>query len=245
MNKELRFAAAALLPLLAGCAGHTTSEIDAVDRSVLIPSVRVVADFGRGDVPPSSLHTSHALELGLSYARGSDTEQFDASQLRLNFGGQTFTPPQDLRYDFDLHFAELAYRYRHFFTGSRLGLEGVAGVGYADLGLTVSGATQRASERLRNGGLVLALGGLWGITSSTSLQTRATLFYSGSTEDVTGASRFEIHLAQAFGRNLTARAGYAAWNLRSDREGNSAFYSSNSPIRVRFSGPSLGLELVF
>ena len=109
----------------------------------------------------------------------------------------------------------------------------------------MTGATQRASERLRNGGLVLALGGLWGITSSTSLQTRATLFYSGASDDVTGASRFEAHLAQALGRNLSVRAGYAAWNLRSERESDNFFFTRNSPLRVRFSGPALGLELAF
>lgn len=250
MHKELRLAVllAAIL-LLGGCAGQTTSEIDAVDRSTAVPSVRVAVDLrGRATEeipPPARVHTSHALELGLSYARGSDTQSFDASQQRITFGGQTFVPPQELHYDFDLRFVELAYRYRHLFAGPRLGLEAVAGLGYADLGLTVTGATQRAAERLRNGGIVLALGGLWGITSSTSLQTRATLFYSGASDDVTSASRFEIHLAQALGRNVSVRAGYAAWNLRSERESDNFFFTRNSPLRVRFSGPAVGLELMF
>ncbi|MEA3191675.1 MAG: hypothetical protein QOD26_8 [Betaproteobacteria bacterium] len=251
MHKELRFTAplAALL-LLGGCAGYTTSEIDAVDRSVAVPSVRVAVDLGRGRAteeipPPARVHTSHALELGLSYARGSGTQHFDATQQPITFGGRTFVPPQDLHYDFDLRFVELAYRYRHLFSGARLGVEGLAGAGYADLGLTVNSATQRASERLRNGGLVLGLGGLWGITSSTSLHARGTLFYSGASDDVTNASRFEIYLAQALGRNVSVRAGYATWSLRSERESDHFFYTRNSPLRVRFSGPALGLELMF
>lgn len=252
MHKELRLAAAlAALLLLGGCASHTTSEIDAVDRSVVVPSVRVAVDLRGGGrateevPPPANAHTSHALELGLTYARGSATQHFDATQQPVTFGGQTFAPPQDLHYDFDLRFVELAYRYRHLFSGARLGLEGVVGAGYADLGLTVTGATQRAAERLRNGGLVLGLGGLWGITSSTSLHARGTLFYSGASDDVTNASRFEVYLAQALGRHVVVRAGYAAWNLRSERETDHLFFTRNSPLRVRFSGPAVGLELAF
>ena len=246
MDKELRFAAAFLLPLaVAGCVnGRSTTTLEAEDRSTFIPTLRVAADVGGRDAPRSQPHTSHAIELGLTGARGGDTQRLAASQNPVVFGNTTFAAGQDLRAEFDFRFAEIAYRYRHVFERTGLGVEGLAGLGYAQLGLTVTGTTQRAAERLRNGGLVLGVGGLWRIRPSTSLQLRGTGFGAGSSEGVTSASRIDLQIEQAIGRHGALRGGYAWWSVYSEREEEFGA-STNSPIRVRFSGPTLGLELMF
>src|SRR5678816_1399881 len=95
---------------LAGCAGGTTTNIDVNDTSTVIGTVRVSVDFGDRPGPRSQPHTSHALELGLSGATGSDTMQVTAGQQPIVFGGETFLAPQDVRAEFDFRFAELAYR---------------------------------------------------------------------------------------------------------------------------------------
>lgn len=246
MNKELRFLAAlALIPFLAGCYSRQTSNIDVVDRSTFIPTVRVTADLSDRPGPRSQAHTSHALELGLTGARGDDTLRLAPAQQPLVFGGQTFAAPQDVRAEFDFRFVELAYRYRHVFDRTGFGVEGLAGVGYAQLGLTLTGTTQRAAERLSNTGFVLGLGGIWRFRPTTSLQLRGTGFASGSDDDVSSATRFDLQLVQALGQHAAVRAGYATWSVRSDRETQDFSTSIDSPIRVRFSGPTLGLELMF
>jgi hypothetical protein len=120
----------------------------------------------------------------------------------------------------------------------------VIGPGYAQLGLTVAGVSQRAAERLRDGGVVVGLGAMLRFWGSTSVNFRATGFASGSTDGVTNAARYDVYLAQALGRYAGIRAGYSWWNVSSEREDD---YGSShlSPIRVRFSGPQLGLELMF
>lgn len=57
---------------------------------------------------------------------------------------------------------------------------------------------------------------------------------------VSSAQRYELHLVQSVWRHAALRAGYVYWNVESDREDNGL-----SPIKVRFSGPSLGLDLAF
>jgi hypothetical protein len=72
----------------------------------------------------------------------------------------------------------------------------------------------------------------------TSLQSRLAVFGSGDDTGVSGASRLETCIVQALGRNAALRAGYAAWSIISERE-------NAYDIHVRFSGPALGLDLLF
>jgi len=246
MPVVLRFAVLLAAAALAGCAGPTTSELNVTDRSTFIPSARVAVDIAGESGPRSEPHSSHAIELGLSGGRGSDKQDLNSGDRPIVLGSQTFTAPQELRSEFDFRFVELAYRYRRFFGSSRtFGIEGLAGLAYADLGLTVSGATQRASERLGNGGIVVSVGGIWRFRPTTSLQARLAFFGSGKTEGITGANRFDVYVAQALGQHAALRAGFSSWALRSEREGEDNSTSVKSPIQVRFSGPALGLELMF
>ena len=246
MDKELRFflAAAAVL-VLGGCVSGTTSQIDVHDSSIVIPTARVAIDFGERPGPPSQLHTSHALELGLSGAKGNDDMHLGAGQAPVVFGGEAFIAPQDLRAEFDFRFSELAYRFRYVSERRGLGVEALAGLAYAQMGLRLIGARQTAAERLDGGGVVVSLGGLLRLWPSGSLQLRGSAFGSTTSEGVSSVTRLDLQLAQALGRHASIRAGYAGWDVRSRREDDDLSSSNRSPIRVRFSGPTLGLELMF
>jgi hypothetical protein len=234
----------ASLPL-AGCISGTTSNIDVNDPSAVIPTARVAIDFGEKPGPPSRIHTSHAVELGLSGATGSDDVPIDAGQQPVVFGGEAFVAPQNLHAEFDFRFAELAYRYRYVSERRGLGVEALAGLGYARLGLRLTGLTKSAAEKLEGGGVVVSLGFLMRLWSSASIQLRGSGFASTTSEGVSSVGRYEIQLEQALGRHAALRAGYAGWDVRSRREDDEFSASNRSPIRVRFAGPTLGLLLAF
>lgn len=230
---------------LAGCASGTTSNIDVNDTSTVIGTVRVSVDFGDRPGPRSHPHTSHAIELGLSGATGSDTMQLSAGQQPIVFGGETFLAPQDVRAEFDFRFAELAYRFRYLSEKRGLGIETLVGLAQARLGLRLTGITKVAAERLDGNGVVVGLGGIIPLWSSGSIQLRGSGFASTTSEGVSSVGRYEIVLAQALGRHAGLFFGYTGWDIRSRRENDDFSNSSRSPIRARFSGPALGLELMF
>lgn len=241
MDKELRFAAAAALLALGGC---STTSIDVRDTTTFVPSARVSVDLGGEEERPSRLRTSHALELAATAARGGSEQHIDNPGEPVVFGGERFLPPQTLDVDFDFRFASLVYRYRKVFQRSRLGFEARAGLGVAQLAVTVTGATQRASERMRSGGFTGGFAPFLRLGPSTLLELRGLGFWSGSSDDVTSAYGIDLQLAQALGPHAVVRGGWSWWNVRSERE--DYFGSSrNSPIHVRFSGPALGLEVLF
>jgi len=249
MRSVLRFAALLAVLALAGCStGPTTSELKVTDHATAIPSARVAVDIAGAEGPRSEPHNSHAVELGLSGTRGNHKQDLAATDKPVVFGGQSFNGPQQLRSEFSFRLVELAYRYRRFFGSSgAFGVEGLGGVGYAHLGLTVASTTttQRATENLGNAGVVLGVGGIWRFRPTTSLQARLTAFGSGRNEGVTSASHLDLYVAQALGRNAAVRAGLASWGATSEREADDSKNSLKSPIRVRFQGVLLGLDLMF
>ena len=239
----LRVLAALAVLVLAGCS-NTTSHIN-VEDTVVIPTLRIAADIRDRPGPRSHPHTSHAVEIGLSGAKGDDTLEVGVGQQPVVFGGENYATPQEIRAEFDFRFAELAYRYRYVSQKGALGVEGLAGIGHARLGLRLIGPTRTAAERLDGTGLVLGVGGIMRLWSSGSLQLRATGFLSSSSDGVSSVSRYDLQFAQALGRHAAIRAGYAFWDVRSRREDDSYSHSNDSPIRVKISGPTLGLELMF
>jgi hypothetical protein len=239
--------AAAVLAAVIGAAGcrSTTSNLDVQDNSAFIPTVRIAVDFNERPGPPSHLHTSHAVEVGVTGATGSDTMQLSAGQQPVVFGGETFATPQDLKAQFDFRYTEVAYRYRYVSQRRGIGFEALAGAAYARLGLRLTGATRIAAEKLDGGGVVVGLGTMLRVWPSGSIQLRGSGFFSNTSEGVSSVGRYEINLEQALGRHAAIRAGYAGYDIRSQRE-NDGFSSSNrSPIRVRASGPTVGLMLMF
>jgi hypothetical protein len=231
-----------LVVLAAGCATDTTN-IAARDSGVFLPSGRISIDIAPEVSNPSVPHSGHGLELGASVARGEDRQQLNSGQDPVVFGGRTFNAPSALEHEFEFRFFEAAYRYRRFLgTSQKFGLEVLGGLANAKLDLTVSSPAQSAREDLGSGGLVGGFGLIWKFRPTTSLQSRLSLFASGDEDGVSNAQRVEVHFAQAIGRHASLRAGYADWKVDSDRDFDTA---TRSPIRVRFSGFALGLDLMF
>jgi hypothetical protein len=236
----LRCCAPLFAAMLGGCfnfSGPPSTTIEASDSGVFVPTVRASVGF-RGDGVPSEPRSGHGLEVGWSSASGDDQQTLGAGQPPVRFGTQTFSAPTQLSHEFDYRFFEVAYRFRQFFGGD-FGIEALAGFAHANLDLSVSSPTQRASESVDSGGVTASFGIIGRLRPSTSVQGRATLF-AGSNSGVTAAQRFELYLVQSVWRHAALRAGYVYWNIESERED-----TSTSPIKVRFSGPSLGLDLMF
>jgi hypothetical protein len=244
MKKTLATLAAALIAAPALAEERTMEMQD----GAFIPSLRGTVDiFPRGE-QPSVPHTGHGVEIGLTGASGGEDQQTrSAGQAPLTFGGQTFVAPTTLRYEFDFRYFELAYRYRHFFGATRsFGIEGLAGLGSAEMDITASTATQRASESLQSGGIVLGFGVVWRFLPQTSLQSRLTVFSSGEREGVTAAARFDLMVAHALARNVSLRGGVTSLGMVSQRnEDEVTTASPNSQIRASLAGLALGLEVMF
>ena len=202
-------------------------------------------DLGDRPGPRSRPHTSHAIELGLSGATGSDTMNLSAGQQPIVFGGETFLAPQDVHAEFDFRFAELAYRFRYVSENRGLGIETRVGLAQARLGMRLTGIAKVAAERLDGNGIVVGLGAIVPLWASGSIQLRGSGFASSTSEGVSSVGRYEIVLAQALGRHAGLFLGYTGWDIRSKREDDPYSNSNRSPIRARFSGPALGLELMF
>src|SRR5215510_9855435 len=208
-----------LVALVAGCAGDLTTKEIQVRDSVFVPSGRISFDISPQGERPSVPHTGHGIELSGTGAKGEDTQDISSTDFPVIYGGKTFNGPDRLNHEFKFGYADVKYRYRHFFGESgSFGIEGVGGLGYAELDLTTSNALQSANEKLGNGGVVLGFGIIWKFATSTSLQSRITLFGSGDREGVSSASRFELFLAQALGSHFAIRGGVAGWTVRSLRE---------------------------
>ena len=242
MKKAFALVAAALFAVPA-YANHRDIE---VEDNVFIPSARIGIDLAPRGEAPSVPHTGHGIEIGFTGTSGEDSQARTTGAPTLVFGGQAFASPTTLNYDFDFRFFELAYRYRHFFGASRtFGIEALGGVGYAELDLGVSSATQSAREKLQSGGLLGGFGIVWKFLPQTSLQSRITVFGTGDREGVSGAARFDVFVAQALGRHAAVRVGLTSWGLASQRDDDDDFGSFNSHIRAGFGGLALGLDLAF
>ncbi|MGH8704845.1 MAG: hypothetical protein ACREUO_05410 [Burkholderiales bacterium] len=240
-TKRTSLSAAFAAFLLAGCftySGPPASTITASDSGVLVPTIRASVG-GQGPGAPSEARDGHAVEVSWSRASGGDQQALAAGQAPVRFGSQTFSGPAQLQHDFDYRFLEVAYRFRHFFGGD-VGIEALAGFAHANLDLTVASGAQRATEAIDSAGFVASFGIIGRLRPGTSVQGRATLFGSGSSSGVSEAQRFELALAQSVWRHAALRAGYVFWRVDSEREN-----SGTSPVRVKFSGPTLGLDLAF
>jgi len=241
---NLRFLALPGALGLGGCCCGTgiyippPSAIEASDDGVFQPVGRLSKSLSRLQGPPSDPQSGHAIELGITRGSGSGSQSLSSN--RIVFGNQTFTAPQQMRYEFDLTYLDVSYRWRGFFGESRaFGIEALGGVGSANLDFSARSATQRASEEMSSTGVAGGLGALWRLRPGTSAQFRGTAFFSGEDIGVSEAKRLELYLVQALGPHMALRAGYASWDIKSKRN------DSLSPIKVEFSGPSLGLDVMF
>lgn len=232
-----------LIPLLAtaallgGCAASTT-RIDARDGSVVLPSLRASFNFGQSSEAASSPRDGHAVELEGFRAKGSDNQTLPTGALPVVLGGQSFTAPAQLKHDFRFSYGDVAWRWRKFFGGGAVGMDVTAGVGFTDLDLRTASATQQAARTYSTHGPQGGVGLLWRIQPGTSLQARIIEFASAD-QGVDRLRRGEVVVAQAFGPYVSGRVGWAAWDVRGQ------IVNGDSDFRLRFSGPTLGLQFDF
>ena len=221
------------------------TDIEAIDRGVLVPALRLSFDIAPRVEGPATPHTGHGIEIGFTGATGKDGQSIGPGEAPVIFGGRAFAGPVDLLHEFDFRYAEIAYRYRHFFGKGQFGIEALGGLGWAELDFTTSSPLGSAHDKLSTGGLVAAFGIVWKFLPATSLQSRVTLFGSGKVEGVTGAARLDVHVAHAVARNIALRGGLVGWGFDSIRAADDDTSSLNSRISAGFSGLSLGLDVAF
>ncbi len=225
---------------LGGCASYPSSTaIKASESGVSLPGIRISTSLdgpavGSG-VDPG---TGRAIELSIATGKGRDTQALATGQEPIIFGDSrtTFNAPQSLTHEFDFASYDVNWRWRSTSAGGALQLELLAGVGYLTADLTVSSATQRASDTLTGVNLNLGVGALWRFLPTTQLHARVVL--GTPLGDFDEAIRFEAFAVQELGRNVAVRAGYSAWRIRSEP-------TDISGIKLNASGPSLGLDLNF
>jgi len=237
--KVFRFA---VLALLAPCAAlaNTTEDIRA-GGGAIIPSIGM--SIGVAGNPEASL--SHAIDMGFSYAHAKRKQEHAVGDGPIVFGGQMFTGQQDIEWTSNIQLAHLGYRPRYWFGNSGWAIEGVIGLGWAGLGIKGVGANgQSAAERLSNGGLVLGVGGLWRFAKATSLQLRLLGFGSGKEEGVTSASRWDLTVTHALGKNFQLRGGLGILSATSTREATDSNIVK-SPIHASGAGLLLGADFLF
>lgn len=231
----------AALALLAPCAvlANTTDDVRAGGGAV-IPSIGVSVNVAGN--PEASL--SHAVDMGFSYAHAKRKQEHDTGDGPIIFGGETFVGNQDIEWTSSIQLAHVGYRPRYWFGNSNWAIEGVIGVGWAGLGIKGVGASQSASERMSNGGIVFGVGGIWRFAKATSLQLRLLGFGSGKDEGVTSASRWDLTVTHALGKNFQLRGGLGILSATSTREDTDSNIVK-SPIRASGAGLTLGVDFLF
>jgi hypothetical protein len=236
----------ALLAALVSGAALAQTDIEAIDRGVLIPSLRFSFDIAGEASPqgPAVPHSGHGIEIGLSGGSGKDDQSLAGGEF-VRFGGRTFSGSTTLQHEFDFRMFEIAYRYRRFFGSGVFGIEALGGLGFAELDLSTRSPAASANEKINSGGIVGAFGIIWKFHPSAYLQPRLTVFASGEEEGVSAAARFDLQVAWAFARNVAVRGGLTSMAFGSARSDARDSTSANSRITAAASGLSIGLDVAF
>jgi len=242
--KVFRFAA---LALLAPCAAMANVTDDAkAGGGAVIGNVGMSIDIVGDSTLQNHTGSSHAIDMGFAIGKAKGKQDREVGDQPVVFGGQTFLGAAgDIDWTSNIRLAHIGYRPRFWFGQSNFALEGVIGAGWAGLGVKgVAANGQSASEQMSNGGGVLGLGGIWRFASATALQLRVLQFISGDKEGVTSASRGDVSVTHALGKNFQIRGGLGYISAYSARE-NGDDTIVKSPVRAGGFGLLLGVDLVF
>jgi hypothetical protein len=220
---------------VSGCTSLTT--VNGTDNSAFLPSMRIAWDVSSSPASSPSAsssqpHSGRAMELFVAHGSGDSTQSLSAGQQPIQFGGVTFNAPLSIREQFDFSLATLSYRWRKLF--NNVGFEVLGGVGYGALDATLDAGAQHGTENPSKFVGAGAVGVIWNLTPSTSLQGRVTIGASSRFS----FGRSEAVVVQALGKNAAVRAGWAWWNWNDDA-------NTSSDIHFKLSGPTLGLDLEF
>ena len=241
--KAIRIAALALLAPCAALA-NVFDDVQATGGAV-IGDVGVSIDVVGNSTLRNHTGSSHAIDMGFSYAKAKRTQDREAGDQPIFFGNTTFLGARgDIEWTSNVQLAHVGYRPRFWFGQSDFAIEGVIGAGWAGIGLKGEANGISASERFSNAGGVFGLGGIWRFATNTALQLRYLQFISGDKEGVTSASRGDISVTHALGKNFQIRGGLGyltAYSAREDADDTIL----KSPVRAGGVGLMLGVDLVF
>jgi hypothetical protein len=238
--------ALALVALLAPGAAFANFTDDATaGGGAVIGNVGMSIDVVGDSTLQNHTRSSHAIDAGFSYAKAKRRQEREANDQPVIFGGTTFRDTDgDIQWTSIVQLAHIGYRPRFWFGQSDWAIEGLIGAGWAGLGLKGEANGLVASERFSNGGGVFGLGGIWRFGRATALQLRYLQFISGDKQGVTSASRGDISLTHALGKNFQIRGGLGyltAYSAREDADDKIL----KSPIRAGGAGLLLGIDFVF
>ena len=236
----------ATLMLLAPCAAFANVTDDAqAGGAAVIGNVGMSIDVVGDSTLKNHTGSSHAIDFGFSYAKAKRKQDREAGDQPVIFGGTVFPGAAgDIEWTSNIQLAHVGYRPRFWFGDSDWAIEGLIGAGWAGLGLKGEVNGLGASERMSNAGGVIGLGGIWRFGSATALQLRFLQFISGDKEGVTSASRGDISVTHALGKNFQIRGGLgylSAYSAREDADDN----IRKSPVRAGGIGLLLGIDFVF
>jgi hypothetical protein len=240
MGGIARVAAVAAACLLAGC-GTKATNVEIGDL-VFLPDLRLGGSFDGAE----GLQRGGGFELYATRASGSDTQRQTPGEPPVRYMDQVFDPPGEphLQHEFRFNFLSASYRYRERMPQSALTpvplwVEVLAGVARAEVDLRVTSVLREVSGLVDSSGVVVGGGLIFDLAPATRVQARGSVFIGSPGErDIQHALRLELFLAQALGKHLSVRAGYAGWRLTSAA-------SNASKIHLDLHGPALGLELNF
>jgi len=236
----------AALALLAPCAAFANTTDDAqAGGGAIIGNVGLSIDVVGNSSMQNHTGSSHAIDMGFSIAKAKRRQDREAGDQPVVFGGTQFNGAQgDIDWTSTVQLAHVGYRPRFWFGESNFAIEGVIGAGWAGLGIKGEVGGASATERFSNAGGVLGLGGIWRFAQATSLQLRVLQFISGDKEGVTSASRGDITVAHALGRNFQIRGGLGYLTAYSAREDADSTIQK-SPIRAGGLGLVVGVDVIF
>jgi hypothetical protein len=242
----MKHLALALIALLAPCAGFANTTDDAkAGGGAVIGNVGMSIDVVGDSTLQNHTGSSHAIDMGFSYAKAKRTQARETGDQPVVFGGTVFPGSAgDIEWTSNIQLAHVGYRPRFWFGQSDWAIEGVIGAGWAGLGLKGEANGLVASERFSNAGGVFGLGGIWRFGRATALQLRYLQFISGDKEGVTSASRGDISVTHALGKNFQIRGGLGYLTAYSARE-TADDKIQKSPIRAGGAGLVLGVDFVF
>ena len=215
--------------------------IEVRDAYTAIPSARL-SWYPQGfATAPRSLNWGVELE----YARGTGrSDQTLGSNDFISLAGNNLQGPQEVHHHADLRYGHLGVTGSQRFGGrvSPLELEWVAGMGFAKLDFVSQSpiaGSPTLSARQEFSGVAFGVGPRWNITEEVALEGRLQVlhFWPSSDEKLWYP---EIAVRYRPAKAVALRAGYSSMSFDPSKQNG-----GDSAIRVRISGPFLGLHLLF
>jgi hypothetical protein len=215
------------------------------DRSTFFQGLRAVWDQrSEGVESPSSREGPRtparsrgilAFELDVAHAKGDTDQDLDLDD-EIEIGGTTFTGPGDLEADSDVTFTTLSFRGGR--RGPQVALEGLGGIAWHRVDLEVHSGGVREREVFDSVGPMLGAQITYEPLEPLALHARGTSAVSlgqGIATVLTG----ELGLALAATRRVRFFGAWRWWGYEFDPEGG------DSDVRLKLSGPAVGLEVRF